>query len=624
MIATDRRLAGASLIVVAALLAAVSGRLQASAIAAAVLLVATIVGPRINLGVGLQRVLTVVAAGLGIALGLGGSATRSLISPGLDRVWITAALALLLAAATRLVVREPERGAVATTALGLLALMTVGETSAGPIYKVAVAAHLTLALLALRASDPGRPPLETLPRRALALGAALVLAAAALSVTATRVLFPMSDWATSHITRLAMPRATAGFSDRLWLGSLDGMLESDEVVMRIEGPRPDYLRGAVYDHYELGHWSSATRDGNEDFAPGAATPSGPAAVAITLADGARDRYFLPLGARAITFDDEAVVAERFGILRLAKGTAAGVRFELGDAPEIPIAAPSAEDLRIPDNLRPVMTRLAAEWTRGITDPAEKIAALARHFEDDFSYSLEFHQRRREALLDFLLDQRRGHCEYFAAAMTLLARAVGVPARVVAGYRVAEQSPFGGYWIVREKNAHAWTEVYLPGRGFVTVDATPSGPPQNAVHALGLAGAIRDFMAAWIARADAATGGNLGVLTLGAAALAVGVFLLVRRFLRREKTAKRALRGGPAERPLPSLMRLLDALARAGLDRSPSEPLERFAGRLDAAEQSAAAALLRRYAAQRYGGVGELAPLLGELDACAARLEAASR
>ena len=624
MIAADRRLAGASLIVVAALLAAVSGRLQASAIAAAVLLVATIVGPRINLGVGLQRVLTVVAAGLGIALGLGGSATRSLISPGLDRVWITAALALLFAAATRLVVREPERGAVATTALGLLALMTVGETSAGPIYKVAVAAHLTLALLALRASDPGRPPLETLPRRALALGAALVLAAAALSVTATRVLFPMSDWATSHITRLAMPRATAGFSDRLWLGSLDGMLESDEVVMRIEGPRPDYLRGAVYDHYELGHWSSATRDGNEDFAPGAATPSGPAAVAITLADGARDRYFLPLGARAITFDDEAVVAERFGILRLAKGTAAGVRFELGDAPEIPIAAPSAEDLRIPDNLRPVMTRLAAEWTRGITDPAEKIAALARHFEDDFSYSLEFHQRRREALLDFLLDQRRGHCEYFAAAMTLLARAVGVPARVVAGYRVAEQSPFGGYWIVREKNAHAWTEVYLPGRGFVTVDATPSGPPQNAVHALGLAGAIRDFMAAWIARADAATGGNLGVLTLGAAALAVGVFLLVRRFLRREKTAKRALRGGPAERPLPSLTRLLDALARAGLDRSPSEPLERFAGRLDAAEQSAAAALLRRYAAQRYGGVGELAPLLGELDACAARLEAASR
>ncbi|MFS8071509.1 MAG: hypothetical protein ACMG6S_34495, partial [Byssovorax sp.] len=115
MIARDRRLAGAALLVVAALLAAVSGRLQASAIAAAVLLVATIVGPRIDLGAGFQRALAVVAAGLGIALGLGGSATRSLISPGLDRAWITAALALLFAAAPRLVVRAPERGAVATT-----------------------------------------------------------------------------------------------------------------------------------------------------------------------------------------------------------------------------------------------------------------------------------------------------------------------------------------------------------------------------------------------------------------------------------------------------------------------------------------------------------------------------
>jgi protein-glutamine gamma-glutamyltransferase len=624
VIAADRRLAGGSLLVVTALLAAVSGRPGASAIAAAVILAATIAGPRIDLGEGLQRVLTSAAASLGIALGLSGSPALSLISPGLDRAWIAAALALLFAAASRLVVRAPERGAVATGVLGLLALMTVGETAAGSIYKVAVAAHLALALLALRASDPGRPPLAALPRRALALGAALVLAAAGLSVAATRALFPMSDWTTARITRLALPGATSGFSDRLWLGSLDGMLQSDEVVMRIEGPRPDYLRGAVYDRYELGRWSSSTREGAADFAPSAATPSGPTAVAVTFAGGARDRYFLPLGARAITAEDAGVIAERFGILRVAKGTAAGVRFELGAAPEIPIAAPSPEDLRIPDNLRPTVTRLAAEWTRGIDDPAEKIAALAQHFEHDFRYSLDFQQRRREALLDFLLEQRRGHCEYFASAMTLLARALGIPARVVAGYRVAEQSPFGGYWIVREQNAHAWTEVYLPGRGFVTVDATPSGPPQNTVHALGLASAIRDYMAAWLVRADAATGGNLGVITLGAAALGTGIFLLVRRFLRREKTTKRALRLDQAERPLPSLARLLDALARMGLDRSPSEPLERFAGRLDAAEQSAAAALLRRFAAQRYGGVGELSPLLGELEACAARIEASSR
>jgi transglutaminase-like putative cysteine protease len=624
VIAADRRFAGASLLVVAALLAAVSGRLGASAIAAAVVLAATILGPRLDLGHGAQRVVTLAAAGLGVGLGLGGAATMSLLSPGLDPVWITATLALLFAAASRLVVRAPERGAVATAILGLLALMTVGETAAGPTYKIAVAAHLTLALFALRASDPGRPPFAALPRRAVALGAALVLAAAVLSVTATRALFPVSDWTAAHITLLATPGAATGFSDRLWLGSLDKMLQSDEVVMRIEGARPDYLRGAVYDRYELGRWTSTNRGSTEDFAPGKAAPSGPTAAAITLAGGARDRYFLPLGARAVTFDGEAAVAERFGILRLAKGTASSVRFELGDTTEVPIAAPSEDDLRIPNDLRPTVTRLAAEWTRGIDDPAEKIAALARHFEDHFTYSLTFRQRHREALIDFLLEERRGHCEYFASAMTLLARAVGVPARVVAGYRVAEQSPLGGYWIVREKNAHAWTEVYLPGRGFVTIDATPSGPPQNDVHALGLAGALRDLIAAQLARADAASGGHLGKIALGAAALAIGAIVLLRRLLRRDKSARRARPLDAAESAPPSLARLFEALARAGLERSPSEPIERFAGRLDAAAHPAPAALLRRYAAQRYGGVGELAPLLTELDACAAALKASSR
>jgi hypothetical protein len=196
--------------------------------------------------------------------------------------------------------------------------------------------------------------------------------------------------------------------------------------------------------------------------------------------------------------------------------------------------------------------------------------------------------------------------------------------VVAGYRVAERSPFGGYWIVREKNAHAWTEVYLPGRGFVAVDATPGGPAQNTPHALGLLGALRDFVAAWLVKADGASGGNLGKLALGAAALAVGAFLLVRSFLRRGKRAKKEIRFAPEDRPPPGLVRLFDALARAGFERSPSEPLERFAGRLEAAKQDGAAALLRRYAAQRYGGVGELLPLLGEIEACAGRVEGSPR
>ena len=148
--------------------------------------------------------------------------------------------------------------------------------------------------------------------------------------------------------------------------------------------------------------------------------------------------------------------------------------------------------------------------------------------------------------------------------------------------------------------------------------------QNTPHALGLFDALRDFVAAWLVKADGASGGHLGKLALGAAALAAFVVLLVRSFLRRGKRAKRESRFDPEDRPPPGLVRLFDALARAGFERSPSEPLERFAGRLSAAKQEGAAALLRRYAAQRYGGVGELSPLLGEIEACAGRLAAHPR
>ena len=64
-------------------------------------------------------------------------------------------------------------------------------------------------------------------------------------------------------------------------------------------------------------------------------------------------------------------------------------------------------------------------------------------------------------MDFLLYNGTGHCEFFASAMVLLSRARGIPARLVGGYRVAEFSELGDYYIVRERNAHTWVEAWVP-------------------------------------------------------------------------------------------------------------------------------------------------------------------
>ena len=86
--------------------------------------------------------------------------------------------------------------------------------------------------------------------------------------------------------------------------------------------------------------------------------------------------------------------------------------------------------------------------------------------------------------DFLVgESNSGHCEVFAAALTAMARSIGMKARVVTGYRAGEYNRIGGYYIVRQSNAHAWTEIHLGPRGWKTFDAKAEAyrPSQTEVN-----------------------------------------------------------------------------------------------------------------------------------------------
>jgi transglutaminase-like putative cysteine protease len=609
--------AAVALAIPAALFGAVTDRWAVAAVLVALILSSVVWRARLDLTRSARGWVTLGAMAAGGVLG-------AFVTPGgsaLGRPWSAMALGALLAGAARLFLRAPGGGALATLLPGLAALTACGETRSGPLYVVAVAGYLGFAILALRDGDRGRPPWASLPRRAWGFSLIVIALATAACAGLVRVLPPLSDWSTNRLINvLAAPET--GFSDRMWLGSLDGMLQSDEVVMRIEGPRVDYLRGAVYDRYDAGRWSSARPLGLRPVA----TPSRPRAgeaVTITVVGGARDRWFLPLGAHAVATREPGAAADRFGILRAGEGMATGVSFVLQGGADLPAVDPTADDLAIPPELASTLGRLVAEWTAGSATPEAKVEAIRGHLRADFAYSLQFRRRRQDPLLDFLLDERRGHCEYFASALALLARAAGVPARVAVGYRVAEESALGGYFLVRERNAHAWVEVFLPGRGFTTVDATPDADlSQNAPHRTAFVRAVLDLVAAGWARAVDRMARVSGAELLGALAGALAVGLLVRRLRRRRGRAAPFAGAASFEPPPPALERLLDALARRGAARSSSEPLERFAERLAGGDLAIAAGLLRRYAALRYGGVGDPEALLGELDRCAARLRRA--
>jgi len=115
----------------------------------------------------------------------------------------------------------------------------------------------------------------------------------------------------------------------------------------------------------------------------------------------------------------------------------------------------------------------------VSEKAQKIETWLR---SSFKYTLDNTDVNRsvEPVMDFLKRRKHGHCEYFASAMVLLARSLGMDARVVVGYKGGLYNSFGDFFVVRHCDAHAWAEIFVPGRGWTTFDPTP-GARDDFIH-----------------------------------------------------------------------------------------------------------------------------------------------
>ena len=101
--------------------------------------------------------------------------------------------------------------------------------------------------------------------------------------------------------------------------------------------------------------------------------------------------------------------------------------------------------------------------------------LENYLRSHFAYTLNLTGKPGEdPLAHFLFETRAGHCEYFASAMAIMLRTLGIPTREVNGFLPGEYNDLGGDYIVRASDAHSWVEVYFPGTGWMTFDPTPPG------------------------------------------------------------------------------------------------------------------------------------------------------
>jgi transglutaminase-like putative cysteine protease len=142
------------------------------------------------------------------------------------------------------------------------------------------------------------------------------------------------------------------------------------------------------------------------------------------------------------------------------------------------------NLQLPAGRNPRARALAGRMRGEAGSDAAYIGAVLKMFADqDFYYTLTPPRLERDSIDDFLFNSRRGFCGHFASAFTTLMRAAGIPARVVAGYQGGDWNPVGGYLIVRQSNAHAWSELWLPERGWVRVDPTAAVAPERIERGL---------------------------------------------------------------------------------------------------------------------------------------------
>ncbi|MBU1231967.1 MAG: DUF3488 domain-containing protein, partial [Proteobacteria bacterium] len=294
-----------------------------------------------------------------------------------------------------------------------------------------------------------------------------------------------------------------GFSNEISFGAIARLAENHEVAFRIEfnGEAPAreqlYWRGIVLSEFDGSTW----RRGNDRVKTVPSLQETRQQITYTLTLEPHNEHWL------ITLDLPMRVSFRRAWL-LGDHTLYSWRRisqRISYVGESSLNAKTFEQerewkkgLQLPEEGNPRTRELAASWTRETEDPEEIMQMALTYFQEQaFVYTLnpgtldigtKGETTGTKDLMDrFLFDSRKGFCEHYACSFAFLMRAAGIPARIVAGYQGGTVNRYGGYLVVRQSDAHAWCEVWLPAQGWVRVDPTAAVAPErlqsNATNAL---------------------------------------------------------------------------------------------------------------------------------------------
>lgn len=315
--------------------------------------------------------------------------------------------------------------------------------------------------------------------------------------------------------------AAAGFSDTVKLGAIGSIQQNEEVVMRVRLENRDKnadrlrWRGVGLDTFDNQSWSRTKAGSKErkdkgerdliqvDYATGREKLAlqtvylepidTPVLFSLSRAVAVQGNFpllykdthgaitFLPIGQR-ISYK---VMSDRTlpNVAVLQKDNAA-YRFE------------NENYLQLPQNLDTRIGELALRITRNSANRYDTARTLESYLQNNFGYTLEQKSGGEQPLADFLFNVREGHCEYFATAMAIMLRTQGIATRIVNGFQQGEYNETANVYVVRQRNAHSWVEVYFPGEdAWVPFDPTPFGGQDSTGNMAGLTSQFGKYLEA---------------------------------------------------------------------------------------------------------------------------------
>lgn len=582
------------------------------------------------------------------------------------------------------------------------AILTVDTLFLAAFCVFTILAVATFISMEMRRSAAGADPVPAPPiahpqrRLARSLSFTAVTLMLAIVVGAGGIFFILPRLSAGYLSNFAPHNEfVTGFSDTVQLGAIGRIKQSDQVVMhiQIENDHGGYAslkwRGTALANFDGRSWTNTS----ESREPHIGLGRFPIADAqerlenlvhetmyvstrrlmyhVTMEPIGTNVLFLAPVPTLITGRLREISIDEMGAVwnedhsRLLEGYTAVSVLQNAMASRSTAAADvrhlDAAFLRV-QNVDSRIVDLARQITANTTQPYDQANAIELYLRTRFGYTLEMPSTPpADPIADFLFVRKEGHCEYFASAMAIMLRTIGIPSRVVNGFRNGEYNDVTGSYIVRGRDAHSWVEAYIPGAGWTEFDPTPADPKPDfgSLHRLSLyMDAAREFWREWVINYDFLHQQNLTISAMlkgrsagdrfrlwvrqryvrllagakhsyergrnasrrdiGTAILAFSLLLLILRagpILRhwRERRLARNPQRAPDLAASIWYARLLKRLSRRGWHKRPAQTPEEFVASIDdPALRLSVERFTARYESARFGRSAEDAQRLPEL------------